>query len=164
MAESGKSTEGKRNIMIAMDCSKHANYAFKCFVENIYRDGDNVIMAHCVEHGANLPTTMLKADNADELESLMKEHEQKLTETFKSIDELANSHNIKHTLECIYGSPGEALVKAAEQQNVDMIIVGSRGHGTIRRTVMGCTSDYIVHHAHVPVMVCKHEDEHHKLK
>ena len=71
---------------------------------------------------------------------------------------------IKHTLECLNGSPGESLVKAADQQNVDLIIVGSRGHGTIRRTVMGCTSDYIVHHSRVPVMVCKHEDEHHKLK
>lgn len=164
MAEAGNTSEGKRNIMIAMDGSKHAVFAFECFVENIYREGDNVIMAHCAEHSMNLPATMLKADSAAELESLMKQHEEKLSKTFQFIDDLANKHKIKHTLECLNGSPGESLVKAAEQQNVDLIIVGSRGHGTIRRTVMGCTSDYVVHHSRVPVMVCKHEDEHHKLK
>lgn len=74
------------------------------------------------------------------------------------------SFQIKHTLERLNGPPGESLIKAAEQQNVDLIIAGSRGHGTLRRTIMGSTSDYIVHHSHVPVMICKHEDEHHKLK
>lgn len=164
MAEANTSSEGKRNVMIAMDGSKHAIYAFECFVENIYRPGDNVIMAHCVEHGSHLSSNILKAENESELETMLKEIEEKSSQTIRTIDELANKHNIKHTLECLNGSPGEALVKAADEQNVDVIIVGSRGHGTIRRTVMGCTSDYIVHHSRVPVMVCKHEDEHHKLK
>lgn len=30
MAEANTSTDGKRNIMIAMDGSKHAIYAFEC--------------------------------------------------------------------------------------------------------------------------------------
>jgi len=71
---------------------------------------------------------------------------------------------IKHTLERLTGPPGSAIVSAAEKQNADLVIVGSRGHGTVRRTIMGSVSDYVVHHAHVPVMICKHEDEHHKLQ
>lgn len=71
---------------------------------------------------------------------------------------------IKHTLERLHGPPGASIVNAAEKQNADLIVAGSRGHGSVRRTIMGSVSDYIVHHAHVPVMICKHEDEHHKLK
>lgn len=71
---------------------------------------------------------------------------------------------IKHTLERLTGPPGSAIVAAAEKQDVDLIVAGSRGFGTVRRTIMGSVSDYIVHHSHVPVMICKHEDEHHKLK
>lgn len=34
-----------------------------------------------------------------------------------------------------------------------MIVMGSRGIGTIRRTFLGSVSDYCVHHAHIPVAV-----------
>jgi len=71
---------------------------------------------------------------------------------------------IKHVLERLHGPPGEAIVKAAESQNADLVIAGSRGLGTFRRTIMGSVSDYIVHHSKVPVMICKHDDEHDKLK
>jgi hypothetical protein len=38
--------------------------------------------------------TMLKADSAAELESLMKQHEEKLSKTFQFIDDLANKHKV----------------------------------------------------------------------
>ena len=71
---------------------------------------------------------------------------------------------IEHKLERLLGAPGESIVKAAEEQDVDIIVVGSRGQGTLRRTILGSISDYVIHHAHVPVLICKHEDEHHKVK
>lgn len=50
--------------------------------------------------------------------------------------------------------PGEGIVKTAIELDADMIIMGSRGLGTIRRTILGSVSDYVVHHANVPVVVC----------
>ena len=38
-----------------------------------------------------------------------------------------------------------------------MIVLGTRGQGTVRRTILGSVSDYVVHHAHVPVTVCRHD-------
>ena len=55
-------------------------------------------------------------------------------------------------------------MKAAEEKNVGMIICGSRGQGFIRRTVLGSISDYILHHARMPVIICKNEEEQDKLK
>ena len=37
-----------------------------------------------------------------------------------------------------------------------MIVIGTRGQGTVRRTFLGSVSDYVVHHAHCPVAVCSH--------
>lgn len=51
-------------------------------------------------------------------------------------------------------NPGEGIVKTAIELDADMIIMGSRGLGTIRRTILGSVSDYVVHHANVPVVVC----------
>ncbi|KAJ8310947.1 hypothetical protein KUTeg_011501 [Tegillarca granosa] len=39
-------------------------------------------------------------------------------------------------------------------------LTGARGAGTVRRTLMGSVSDYLVHHSHKPVLVCKHPDFH----
>ena len=71
-------------------------------------------------------------------------------------------YQVKHTLERLEGNAGHALVKEADRTGADFIVTGSRGHSTLRRTLMGSVSDYIMHHSHVPVLVCKHEDLHHK--
>ena len=54
------------------------------------------------------------------------------------------------------GKPGEVICRVAEEEQADMIICGTRGVGKIRRTIMGSVSDYVVHHAHCPVIVCRH--------
>ena len=36
-----------------------------------------------------------------------------------------------------------------------MIVTGTRGMGKVRRTILGSVSDYLVHHAHCPVVVCR---------
>lgn len=55
------------------------------------------------------------------------------------------------------GDPGEVIVHVAEKESCDLIITGSRGMGMIRRTILGSVSDYVLHHAHCPVLICKHE-------
>lgn len=52
-------------------------------------------------------------------------------------------------------------MKAAEEAHAQLVIVGSRGHGKVRRTLLGSVSDYVLHHSHVPVIVCRHKDDHH---
>ena len=49
--------------------------------------------------------------------------------------------------------PGEVICKLAEDESADLIVIGSRGIGTLRRTILGSVSDYCVHHAHTPVLV-----------
>ena len=38
------------------------------------------------------------------------------------------------------------VVDVAHQHRVDAIVVGSRGHGTIKRALLGSLSSYLVHH------------------
>ena len=54
------------------------------------------------------------------------------------------------------GKPGEVICDTANKEKAVMIVVGSRGLGAVRRTIMGSTSDYVIHHAHCPVVVCRH--------
>ena len=52
------------------------------------------------------------------------------------------------------GKPGEAICSIIKERGIDLVIMGSRGMGAIRRTFVGSVSDYVLHHAHVPVIIC----------
>ena len=58
------------------------------------------------------------------------------------------------------GKPGEGIIKLSKEHDADMIVVGTRGLGKVRRTVLGSVSSYVIHHAHVPVVVCRPRGEH----
>ena len=57
------------------------------------------------------------------------------------------------------GRPAEAIVDLGEEIDADLIVVGSRGLGPLRRLVMGSVSDAVVRHAHHPVLVVRGGDE-----
>ena len=62
--------------------------------------------------------------------------------------------NVKEVLEKGF-KPGQVITEAARQQKVYMVVMGTRGLGTIRRTILGSVSDYVLHHAHCPVLICR---------
>ncbi|XP_057745654.1 universal stress protein PHOS34-like [Arachis stenosperma] len=53
------------------------------------------------------------------------------------------------------GDPREMICQAAEQVHVDLLVVGSRGLGTISRLFIGSVSDYCAHNAKVPILIVK---------
>lgn len=55
----------------------------------------------------------------------------------------------------VAGSPGAALLAAADAQQVDLIAVGFRGTSLFERFVLGSVSRAVVHSATVPVLVVK---------
>jgi nucleotide-binding universal stress UspA family protein len=56
------------------------------------------------------------------------------------------------------GAVAEEVVTFAEELEVDLIIVGSRGLHGIRRTLAGSVSESVFRHAHCPVMVVRAKD------
>ena len=60
------------------------------------------------------------------------------------------------------GLAGEKICEVAAEEQSIMIVMGSRGQGLIRRTLLGSVSDYCVHHSHVPVIVVPQSDRHEK--
>jgi nucleotide-binding universal stress UspA family protein len=57
------------------------------------------------------------------------------------------------------GTPAAEIVELAEELEVGLVVVGSRGTGGIRRALMGSVSDSVVRHAHCPVLVVRKEEE-----
>jgi nucleotide-binding universal stress UspA family protein len=51
------------------------------------------------------------------------------------------------------GKVGEVVLTQADEDDVDMIVMGTRGHGKMMRALMGSVSHYVMSHARCPVMV-----------
>jgi nucleotide-binding universal stress UspA family protein len=55
------------------------------------------------------------------------------------------------------GEPGPLLCRLASELKVDVLVVGSRGRGALKRALLGSVSSYVVHHAKCPVLVVPSE-------
>jgi nucleotide-binding universal stress UspA family protein len=53
------------------------------------------------------------------------------------------------------GKADEEIVDLAQNLGAGMIVMGSRGHGRMRRALVGSVSDSVVRHAHCPVTIVR---------
>ncbi|KAK2167557.1 hypothetical protein LSH36_26g04062 [Paralvinella palmiformis] len=118
-------------VVIAIDNSEHANFAFELYMSgNVWEE-----------------TVQREKEKSKVLE---REYREK-------IDKYQLTAKILVTLD---SKPGETIVKIADEEGANLIVTGSRGSGKVRRTIMGSVSDYVLHHAHCPVLVCRQEAFH----
>jgi len=60
------------------------------------------------------------------------------------------------TSKLLHGAPGPTIVAAAEgDKTIDLLVVGTHGHGRLARVFLGSAADYVVHHARCPVLVVR---------
>ncbi|KAK3103285.1 hypothetical protein FSP39_018190 [Pinctada imbricata] len=129
------------------------------YLNQVYKEGD---MCYVISKGENKMTLPLKMSD-----EAFKEYTQKSQENIEKHETMKATFaqklrdlNVKGEALVEYNpdfTPGEYIVKQSKEKNAAMIVIGSRGQGKIRRTILGSVSDYVVHHASCPVIVCTAE-------
>lgn len=141
--------EKKRVVAIAVDESKFAEQAFDFYLANVKKDGDYLVLIHCPElYDLSLASPAVVDQLLRELSAKVKALEEK----YKVKIQQAHLNGKFRTGQ---GKPGEVVCKVAAEEGAQLIVTGTRGLGTVRRTFLGSVSDYIIHHAHVPVLICR---------
>ncbi|HEX7495505.1 MAG TPA: universal stress protein, partial [Candidatus Limnocylindrales bacterium] len=82
-----------------------------------------------------------------------------LTAKAQAIVQRAKAAGVDATFLVWEGEAGDAIVAAADAENADLIVVGSHGRSGVSRFLIGSVSDYVVRHAHCPVMVVRGKPE-----
>jgi nucleotide-binding universal stress UspA family protein len=67
----------------------------------------------------------------------------------------AAQNGVVFTSKIVNGDIGYNIIKTAQNEKVDLIIIGSRGHGSLQRLFLGSVSNYVVHSAKVPLLIVK---------
>lgn len=72
----------------------------------------------------------------------------------RMLDRTVAALDIGHVeLMAIVGEPGAAICELAASLPASVVVIGTSGHGGLRRAVMGSTSDHVIRHAVCPVLV-----------
>ena len=86
-------------------------------------------------------------------------HEQRLQEFGKQLLQKAQETCEKENISCqtrlFIGSPRVELCELITKESADLLIMGTRGLGAIRRLLLGSVSDYMVHHATCSVLIVR---------
>ncbi|KAH9496374.1 hypothetical protein Btru_010753 [Bulinus truncatus] len=128
-------------------------------MKNVYKPHDHVILLYVPEYHTVIQSPMVMTD-VSVVTDLLQDEEKRIKSFLEQLGQKLKAAGIGGKVKSVGGSPGEVVVKVANEEKANLIVIGSRGMGTIRRTLIGSVSDYVMHHSHIPVLVCKHPDVH----
>lgn len=150
-------------ILISMDGSRFADYALDWYMKNIHKPDYKVIICNCFEYHL-VPAMPMGVGSAEIVTRMMEEEKQKNSKYLESLAETMKKLGLHGKVKQVQGDARHEILRVAQEENVNMIVMGTRGMGTVRRTLLGSVSDHVLHHAHVPVLICRHEDDHQHAK
>jgi nucleotide-binding universal stress UspA family protein len=139
-------------ILLATDGSVQAQLAATTAADLAQRTNSEL---HVATVGAGLPLYELPdypARFEDVLREQRRQAEEVLEQQVKSIEESGSAVNETHLRE---GRAEEEIVELAEEIDAGLIVMGSRGHGRLKRALLGSVSDAVVRHAHCPVTIVR---------
>jgi len=84
-----------------------------------------------------------------------KEWDELRERVFYVIEKDAKEVDIPLEIKVVYGDPADELVKFAEQEQIDVIVIGSTGKGFLKRQLLGSVSNKVVKNAPCSVYIVR---------
>ena len=143
-----------QNIMVAVDGSHEAELAFEKGVNVALRNNSRLTIAHVVDTRALQSVSTFDAEVYEELQ----EDAKKLMDQYAEKAKEAGVTNVVTVVEM--GNPKTLLATdIPEEQKVDLIMVGATGLNAFERLLVGSSSEYILRHAKVDLLVVRDKEK-----
>jgi len=142
-----------RKILVATDGSEHAQRALQYAEESALKWNSEILIVSVVPPispllvptpGFNLEKYMSELENA---------HRNVLVEAVEDVKK--KSPEIKISTHLGKGRPADIIISVADKEKVDLIVMGSRGFGSISHLLLGSTSRYVVENCTKPILIIK---------
>ena len=148
-------TQEFQRILLVSDGSEGADKAGKAAVEFAQKFSTSLTVLNVVEPFSNLPLL------PDEDYGLISDVDPEVVTT--RLLELVRRNTLSSAKEAgVYcgfhqekGAAEETIIRFANQQRADLIVMGSRGLGGFGRMLLGSVSNYVAHHANCPVLIVR---------
>ena len=137
-------------ILVATDGSDSAAEALEFGIELATEHDAELILVHVVPAVDLVPFTGFGVSSAFPHEPSFED--QALLEGAAAV---AEEHDVRATTVLLTGNTVDEVVAHADSHNVDLIVVGSRGHGAVATALLGSVSRGILGESKRPVMVVR---------
>lgn len=151
-------------VLIAVDDTKGSKNVLGVF-KNLVRPPKEVLILHVQRlQGRSLMIDMLSDSEIATLKESLEgtEYKEKLDQQTEKIlnyykKEFENTGLVSVRTIKREGVPSDEILKVADEEEVDLIVVGGNGKRGLHRLITGCVSKHVERHASVPVIVEKPE-------
>ncbi|MGP4078711.1 universal stress protein [Pseudalkalibacillus sp. R45] len=135
-------------ILLASDGSEHAMRAAE--KASFIAKGDEkakVTIVYVID-GATSKTDVLSEGSKEAIEEKRKRR-------LQNTEEVLVKNEIPYEIKVLRGEPGPTIVKYANENTYDLVVIGSRGLNTFQEMVLGSVSHKVAKRVHCPVMIVK---------
>ena len=136
-----------RRILVAIENSPADNTIVNHVSELARLTGADLLLVHVADGWA--------ARNFDQLK--LRESEEMVADR-RYLDELRNEltgRGLKVETRLAMGDPATELIRASEEQGVDLIAMSTHGHRFVKDILLGATADRVRHLVKVPVLLLR---------
>ncbi|WP_431801923.1 universal stress protein [Halobacillus andaensis] len=137
-----------KEILLASDGSAHAIRAAKTAVQLAGEQKLGKITVLYAVDGA-----VSKSDILSEGDPKARERRRK--ERLKETEDVLQQNQVDYQVRIIKGDPGPSIVKFANDNHYDVVVIGSRGLNGLQEMVLGSVSHKVAKRAACPVMIVK---------
>jgi nucleotide-binding universal stress UspA family protein len=145
-----------KKIMIATDGSDCSRLATDKGIELARLSGGTVYAVYVISTAYLFPITgdYLMDMNSywESIHEALKNQGQQAVEYIKSLGEIKGI-NVESIL--LEGNPSDELIRYAEEEKMDIVIMGTLGKTGLDRVLIGSVAGNLVRHSRVPVMVVR---------
>jgi nucleotide-binding universal stress UspA family protein len=154
--DAGRGAQSVRRVMVPLDCSRRAETALPAAVALADACGAEIVIAHAVPEPAI--TEIGPPDEADiALMRSISERNRKAAERYMSRlrGRLALDRRPIRTLIASGAEPRHQLVRAAQDEAVDLIVLSAKGAGGYADQALGSVADFLVTHLGKPLLIVR---------
>lgn len=150
-----------KKILIPVDFSKKSEFASKMAARIAKKSNSKIYLLHLIE----LPTGIIDmgaGSNFSIPKSML--YLKKVKERILEFKENFFPENIEVHYSIKFQNPYEGILKYADKIDVDLIVMGSKGHSDFEEILIGSNTEKVVRTAKVPVIIVKKDNEKFKMK
>jgi nucleotide-binding universal stress UspA family protein len=152
-----------KKILYATDHSKNSSYAFLYAVDMAKRNNAKIVILHSVERAHHMYSEGMTARVEELLQSAKEqERETDLDQIKKFLQEFCKKAENQIGYPCVemvskihvpFGHPVEEILKAADDEGCDAIVLGTHGKGFLRHTFLGSVAEDVLKRTRKPVFI-----------
>lgn len=142
-------------ILLATDNSKQAEKAGEQAISMVDLNGADIIVLYVIDASYldALPQQDLRKQLYEQLEEEGKEAVEKFKKKIEEAQCAGECKNVSLRTMIREGKPADIILKIAEEEGVDQIVIGKSGKHGIEQFLLGSTADRVVRKSKVPVNV-----------